>query len=302
MLKTRIFLGHYQEKRFVAGVKAYRDLIVVSPTENEIVRDLEIVRNRIISALGKTQPLLWVGYTHSGMIGAPSGSCIWTELSESMPFGEYWFQIKTVHFRDNEVVIKLKMLRPMHSVEKKSTPNLQKAAVPDNEVGFSNSIGSMFTDTASQLIGNFSMNSSMMWLQSKKITSKNVGDSFKILFLVLVAVLTALVQFIRHLGEFTIRFMEVITKLVHVLMPLLLRCVDLLGKIIGGWYILIALMWRDTFGTRANGTPTTNFNYHQREPIMQRPASPQPYGSFSSNIGQQRRGSHYSNTSSRSRR
>lgn len=94
MLKTRVFLGQYQEKRFVDAVKNYRDLIVINHTESEVIRDFEAVQNRVLREYGGTQQLMWFGFTGGAMIGAPSGSCIWTELSENIPFGEYWFQVK----------------------------------------------------------------------------------------------------------------------------------------------------------------------------------------------------------------
>lgn len=95
MLKTRVFLGQYQEKRFVDAVKNYRDLIVINHTEREVIRDFEAVRDRVLREYGGTQQVVWFGYTSASMIGAPSGSCIWTELNESIPFGEYWFQVRT---------------------------------------------------------------------------------------------------------------------------------------------------------------------------------------------------------------
>lgn len=33
MLKTRIFLGHFKEKRYVSNINEYRDLIIINPNE-----------------------------------------------------------------------------------------------------------------------------------------------------------------------------------------------------------------------------------------------------------------------------
>lgn len=304
MLKTRVFLGHYQEKRFVAGVKAYRDLIVVSSSEKNIARDFEIVRNRIVSALGSAKPLVWVGYTHSGMIGAPVGSCIWTELSDPIPFGKYWFQVKTVRFRENEVFIKLKMLRPLHASEPVEQAEHRNIFPSSTTTDDGSPISSRMSETANDVIANFSelftvwrhsMHDNLLWLITQQITTKNMVSLIKVLFLLLVAGLTASVQSVKYLGEFTLRFMEETSKLVHVLMPLLVKCVDLLSKTIGGIYILIAMVWRDSVG---GGRRNTNYR-RQQEAIMQ---DPPPYGSFSSNMGQQRLGHQSSDYSSRYRR
>lgn len=47
-LKSKIFIGTYQEKRFVDELKDYRDVIEIQPEEEEIIRDLNLSNNELI--------------------------------------------------------------------------------------------------------------------------------------------------------------------------------------------------------------------------------------------------------------
>ena len=109
MLQSRFFIGNFQEKRYVASLKSYRDVISVPNDEVELIRDLEIVKKRVA---GFYKNDYWVGITDPSTIGAPCGYCIWTVLSDEI-FGNYWYKISKVKFMANEIVLKLKIIRPV---------------------------------------------------------------------------------------------------------------------------------------------------------------------------------------------
>lgn len=300
MLKTRVFLGHYQEKRYVDGVKDYRDVIVISKRETDIIGDLEIVRQRVLSRYGRSQHLVWMGYTNSDMVGAPVGSCLWTELPVGIPFGQYWFQIKTVRFRAAEVLIKVKMLRPMFQSDQQTEPNIRttqtsQGSSSQEDAGHTNNDGlsaEKFVKDISQicLVWRASIHNYFVHEVAPQITATNMISFMKFLLLMTTAALTASVHSIQFLGMFTLRFMEESSRLIHVLMPFLLQCLDLFGKLIGGLYLLIAMIWRDSIGGGGGrGAPR-----HRPEALMPDERGPLPppqqYGTFANRMGEERRG------------
>ncbi len=244
MLKTRTFLGHYQENRLVQSLQSYRALVVVSKTDESLTKDIQLVYQRV-KRFYANNPAFWMGYTDSDMIGAPHGSCIWTEL-EGIPFGEYWFQIKTVRFRNNEALIKLKMLKPMHDVEESIR---QEHKIKDSQSTYDS--GQMAKDFR-ELMEMWRKSSSeyFLWLFSQQITAQNIASVLKFMCLIVLAAGTASIHGLMYLGAFTLKFMAEFRKLIHVSMPIILKALDLLSKVIGGIFILIAMIWRDLTGRK----------------------------------------------------
>lgn len=285
MLKTRTFLGHYQENRLVQSLQAYRALVVISKTDEPLAKDLQIVRQRIKSFYSNN-PEFWMGFTDASMIGVPNGSCIWTEL-DGIPFGEYWFQIKTVRFRNNEALIKLKMLKPMHDVEESIR---QEQKIKENQISFDS--GQMVKDFQELFqMWRKSCSEYFLWLFSQQITAQNIASVLKFICFLLIAAGTASIQGLMYLGEFTLRFMEEFRKLLHVSMPIILRVVDLMSKVIGGIFILLAMIWRDIFGRKdqppyglqGQRTPMSSINFRDDPPL--RPIEYRPDATNSRNYG-----------------
>jgi hypothetical protein len=51
-------------------------------------------------------------------------------------------------------------------------------------------------------------------------------------------------------GIFVIKLIERTTWLAHVLTPAALGLMELFSKIIGGFYLLVAMIWKDSIGAR----------------------------------------------------
>lgn len=106
MLKTQLFMGTYEEKRFVQPLNAYRDVVRVHSDEKTFIENLLTVKHKAQSELGEFLP--WIGITEPNMIGAPMGYCLWVILPVEV-FGSYWFQVKSVRCSTMEV-IRVKLL------------------------------------------------------------------------------------------------------------------------------------------------------------------------------------------------
>uniref|UniRef100_A0A7G3ABC2 FAD synthase n=1 Tax=Lutzomyia longipalpis TaxID=7200 RepID=A0A7G3ABC2_LUTLO len=124
ILKSRIFLGEFREKRLVEPLDCYRDVIIVSAqTETAIANDLDIVRSKLIDVHAGKGDVQWIGLTRNtgqSSKGLESVS-VWTELDSFYTFGKYWFQIRTIRFRNNEILLKLKVLRSVDDVAPQQT-------------------------------------------------------------------------------------------------------------------------------------------------------------------------------------
>lgn len=265
MLKKRIFLGHYQEKRYVAKLKTYKDLVVLNSSEKAFREDVVIVEREIDRNLNKDGRDMWMGFTRPDVVGAPAGYCIWTKLDESestVPFGQYWFQVKAVRFKGDVIEIQLSILRPAEIDDSSTFTEFITSDFPNVEWG------KLFISWKD------SMNQGTYRFLQEQVTAKNMLAIGKFIALVIVLLATGLVHSVKYLGEFTLKFMHELSKLIRAMTPLLTVMLNMLSKIVGGFYILIAMMWRDTVG---GGGPPPNFDH--RPAAIQGPRSrSQPYG------------------------
>lgn len=266
MLKTRTFLGHYQENRLVQSLHAYRSLVVISKTDESLAKDIQIVRHRI-KTFYSHNPDFWMGFTDSSMIGVPNGSCLWTEL-DGIPFGEYWFQIKTIRFRNNEAIIKLKILKPMEDVVESIR---QEHKIKEEQSTYDS--GQMAKDVQELLeMWRKSTSEYFLWLFSQQITAKNIASVLKFICLMVLAVGSGCIHGLMYLGAFTLKFMAEFRKLLHVSMPIILKALDLLSKVIGGIFLLVAMIYRDLFGRRgppaySQGPPIPSLGFSDEPPL-----------------------------------
>lgn len=76
------------------------------------------------------------------------------------------------------------------------------------------------------------------------LTFNNLKETVVFLSILFMATLTGLLKSLQFLGDFTIRLFREVNNFVHVTTPFLMGILDLISKIIGGFYILIAMMWR----------------------------------------------------------
>lgn len=236
MLKNRIFLGHYQEKRHVSSISSYRDLIVLNNTERDLKKLLDSIKLRI----GFYNPELWIGITDAKMIGTPAGHCLWTELEE-LPFGQYWFQIKSIKFRQNEVCLKIKSIRAMESGDHQK----EESKLVDNSSDI-NQIAASFNELFLQWRD--STKAHFLRFLSNDITKENIINTIKFTSLLFLSLVTGAFHGIKFLGVFTIRFMAEFSKFIHVATPIFFGIIEFFNKIIGGFYILLAMIWKDSTG------------------------------------------------------
>ncbi|XP_065362420.1 uncharacterized protein LOC135955921 [Calliphora vicina] len=274
LLKSRLFRGFYVERRYVENVKGYRDIVSLQKSERSLDKMLRDIRDKLQLFYSHQNPLMWIGVTSGPLTGistpqpAALETHLWVEMKD-LAFGQYWFSIKSIRFRDNEILLKLKEVQP---VEEEDTPKWAPSiastkAICDKtqdslETSSSNSL--TVPPTASALESQITFDDFMLLLQQWWATSKqtvydfmaqdiskeNIKGLLRFLGLLIVSLLSAALVGVKYLGVFTLRFMFELSRLTHVLTPIIFKIIEVFNKVIGGFYILLAMIWKDAVVNR----------------------------------------------------
>lgn len=278
--------------RYVANLKAYRDVIQINKDEKDLLFDLDVVLKRIRKYTNK-----WVGITTPDIIGAPAGHCLWVELQTEV-FGCYWYQIKTIKFKENEVTLKIKQLRSATNISdsprlKKATPERKvtperkatvqgKATVQDKTILQGSTIleghapsplkpndesannpsedpGFDFGETM-QAIAESCINK-CSYIFTNIVTIKNTKDVIVFLSVLIMTLFTGAIELIKYLGDFSIRLMREASFFINSMSPIIIATINMIGRSIGGLYMLIAMLWRD------RNAPVTAYQTQPPKPL-----------------------------------
>ncbi|XP_037296324.1 uncharacterized protein LOC115441753 [Manduca sexta] len=250
LLKSRIFLGRYLERRLIDQRIGYRDIVLVSAAEVELKRDLLEAQHKLRLACPKIH---WIGITDSDAAGCgASGVCIWTEI-ENQPFGPFWFQIKSLKFREDEIIVTLKCLRHISDAFIELEPILTgstKKIKDTANTNLDNSIVSL-NETYTEIVGSL----------KGVLSVTNVKEFITFFFAFVIAIFTGSTSFVNFLGSFILALIREISIFVKNSTPMFLGLLDFFSKIIGGFYILLAMFFKQ------NAPPTSKraITYHDRQ-------------------------------------
>lgn len=232
-LKEKIFLGRYLEKRLVHESIGYRDLVLISAADEELIKQLESIKAKLTTVY----PNHWIGITDPQVLNLPKGLCLWVQLSDPL-LGASWFQIKTVKFRSNEIFLELKCIRYISDKHIELEPLLTGHRIQSNidtEIKFG--LDDIPLATKRKLI-------EFIIFMKRCMTISNVQELFTFMFAIIIAVTTGSFQLVHHLGNFILALMRESSLLVNSLTPFCLGCLDVFTKIVGGFYLLIAMIFR----------------------------------------------------------
>ncbi|KAH8243445.1 hypothetical protein KR032_007496 [Drosophila birchii] len=275
LYKSRLFRGHYLERCLVEQVGGYRDVVVLQRSERELEKLLNNSAGQLRMFYQRFVPNMWVGIT-SGSYGtykhtshpAQLETCIWTELND-LAFGEYWFSIKTIRFRDQEVQLKLKMVRAVEP-EPLVTP---RRSLSLNRSGNSNSKAitagdglSPADDVAGQV--QLTLNDFLAVLQqwgdgvkqtvydfmANDVNKRNIMGTIRFLGLLIFSAISGAAMALRFLGVFAVRFLFELSRFTHTATPIVFKVLEFLNKIVGAFFILLTMIWKDLIN---RGQPVT---------------------------------------------
>jgi len=249
MLKSSIFVGSYLEKRYIGAIEQYRNVVIIERSESDIINALDKVFTKIKSQY----PGVWTGYTTPDTIGAPAGHAVWVQLPEDMIFGTYWFKVKSVRFRKNEILLQLVQVRPFdvknEPIEEKNIQTLSFEEVKGNFVR-------KFQEMLIQFYG--------------LLTYENIKNTVIFLSVLIATLFAASVSLLKYLSEFSLRLLREFSVLIKALTPIMQRIVEMFEKVIGGFYILLAMIWRDA--RRPSNHDAQNLQqlyYQQNRPMIE---------------------------------
>ncbi|XP_037808680.1 uncharacterized protein LOC119601661 [Lucilia sericata] len=264
LLKSLLFRGFYVERRYVENVKGYRDIVSLQKSEKSLDKMLKDIRDKLQLFYSHQNPQMWIGITSGPLPGistpqpAALETHLWVEMKD-LAFGQYWFSIKSIRFRDNEIILKLKEVQPVEEEEvpKWAPSSSSKKAICDNTP---TTIENSAPNTTLSLENQITFDDFMLLLQqwwatikqtiydfmSQDISKENLKGVLRFLGLLIVSILSGALVGVKFLGIFTLRFMFELSRLTHVLTPIIFKIIEVFNKMIGGFYILLAMIWKDT--------------------------------------------------------
>ncbi|XP_028036448.1 uncharacterized protein LOC114247643 [Bombyx mandarina] len=233
LLKARIFLGRYLERRLIDERIGYRDIVLLSTAEVELKNDLTEALRKLRTLCPKIH---WIGITDSHVVGCgSSGICIWTEI-DNQPLGPFWFQIKNLKFKELEIIITLKCLRHISDsflelepiLIGKSNKTIERL---DNKI--ENSV-EVLNETYTEVVGTL----------KNALSIRNAKEFFTFLLVFVIAIVTGSVSFVNFIGNFILALMRELSMLIKNSTPMFLGLLDFFSKIVGGFYILLAMLFK----------------------------------------------------------
>nr|CAI5844068.1 unnamed protein product [Callosobruchus analis] len=223
ILRDCIFVGAFQEKRYVDCLKDYRHVIRISLEEQELIKTLLKLKRRIEECYLKKP---WIGITEPNTIGAPQGFNLWVVLPEEI-CGSYWYKIRKLEFLDNEIRLKLDILRPF----KENNPFWSGA----NDA-VATDMNTIFNDLQYRLKENIYL------IYKDFLTVSNLKQAIIFLFAFVAVLIGSSINAIHYLLEYFLKLMRELSNLVRAFTPIFNNLLSFFGKIIFGLYNMIVLL------------------------------------------------------------
>lgn len=218
LLKGKRFKGNYLEKRYAASLESYKDIIVVSAAEeHNFHMDCNIFMD-ICST-----PFDWMAITNA-MTGNKEDYWIWTDLDqEDLPFGEYFFEVKSVKSIGRNTHVKLKLLTKAedHHQHGDAINNaLANISLSDFEPK------KVFLSTAT-------------FLRSIEWNGAKIKQTIELLLFSIIYFITEIPNIIRYVGIFVLALVKELNNFIHVSTPLVMACLNIIQKTMGAIFMLV---------------------------------------------------------------
>jgi hypothetical protein len=92
-------------------------------------------------------------------------------------------------------------------------------------------------------------------------TVHNVKEFIIFTSVFIVTCVTGMFHLVRYVGDLSIKFMREFSVFIEASTPIFLAIIDFCTKSVGGFYLLIAMIWR---GSNVQPPPRVNWGPHQR--------------------------------------
>lgn len=220
LLKLKKFKGNFTEKRLCREINEYKDAITV-PAGSNFALDLQMFMDILYAGDEKR----WIG------ISLPDDETdpytIWTVIHESdLPFGEYYFQVRSVKFTDQTIQLKLKVVK---STEVDSSDGGSKTAVPAFDLSAVD-----WNQLHPRLLVERTI-ASLIDIELISLTRQTIN----FMLVTILYLFTEIPNLIRFVGLFVLRLVRELNNFIYVSTPIMMGLFNLCAKIFGGILLMI---------------------------------------------------------------
>jgi hypothetical protein len=159
-------------------------------------------------------------------------------------------QVKTIKFRFNEIQLKLKKLRPIQDSDTRTFAEKLRATTQNNLPKDVNDDDAMEQWKTLYHFWKREISAAAANLLSISVNRQTITETLRFVSLVIVSLFAGSTKIVKYIGIFAIKLVERTTWLAHVMTPFALGLLELISKVIGGLYLLIAMIWKDSIGAR----------------------------------------------------
>ncbi|XP_047487024.1 uncharacterized protein LOC125037825 [Penaeus chinensis] len=276
-LQGRFFSGWVEERRWVEHLGGYRDEVQVDEWEVELNAQLNAI---VRSIPGVVEGTKWINIT------PPSASelcySLWVLLGEAPSPGHYWFTVTGVAVQPQfGLRISLRILRSIHpqdyetaEVRRKRRKQLAAATEPGQEL---ETIGQHIMDWCEQA-------QQISWAGGwtavrSTLTLSNIREAVRFTVVLVITLVVGLVAFLRESHHVVLRFIREAGIFFRNITPFLQSVMGFVEKLIGGFYLLIAMVYRDIrqpSGPPGPPPPSSSFLSPHRQPPLALGQAPPP--------------------------
>ncbi|XP_042872801.1 uncharacterized protein LOC122253617 [Penaeus japonicus] len=278
-LQGRFFSGWVGERRWVEHLGGYRDEVQVDEWETELNAQLNAI---VRSIPGVVEGTKWINIT------PPSASepcySLWVLLGEAPSPGHYWFTVTGVAVQPQfGLRISLRILRSIHpqdyetaEVRRKRRKQLASTTEPGQEL---ETISQHFQDWWEQAQ---QISWSRAWTAvSSTLTLTNIREAVRFTVVLVITLVVGLVAFLRESHHVVLRFVREAGIFFRNITPFLQSIMGFVEKLIGGFYLLIAMVYRDfrqPSGPPGPPPPSSFLSPHRQPPLaLGQAPPPSPY-------------------------
>lgn len=259
-LLGELFSGWYTERRYIEAVERYRDVVLVDSVEDKVIRQARYAIRKSGKILAENS---FVGLT------VEEGECrIYLSLGPgnsrgeaNHAFGHYWFQIRGISFLQGlGFSIEVAVIRSYVASDQENCWRCKQRAKleepPASPVKI-DSVGAALSDMKTRLMSvskgllSEAWDPSSWWSSLRAlVTPSNIVSFSKFIVILVLAAFTGLLAGCKQMASWSLRVIHELAFLVDRSTPFALGALNILSKVMGGFYLLLAMIWRDVRNPR----------------------------------------------------
>lgn len=234
----RIFSGWVEERQWVESLGGYRDVIEVDEWEVEMNHQLQAI---ISSIQGVQEGTKWINIT------SPSDTPyyrLWVLLEAPPTPGHYWYTITGVKLQPQfGLMISVKEIRTIHPHDGELAAARRARIKKGESRNELESMSDLVQDWMHQLSS--LRPATVLSAITSTLTLSNIKEAIRFLVVLVMTVVIGLVTFVREFHVVGLRFIREAGIFFHNATPFLQTCLGFFEKIVGGLYLLVAMVYRD---------------------------------------------------------